>query len=91
MNLRRFFILEAGIFDFLNGDSCSWEVDVMPKLAEAGCLCAFRHQGFWQPIDTLRDRNYLGSPWSNVCVPWKIWQWTWGSAIVILQDLWILV
>jgi len=68
-----FFILEPGIFDFLNGDSCSWEVDVMPKLAEAGYLGAFRHRGFWQAMDTLRDRNYLDSLWSNGCAPWKIW------------------
>jgi glucose-1-phosphate cytidylyltransferase len=73
-----FFILEARIFYFLNGDSHSWEVDVMSKVAEADHLGAFRYLYFCQSIDILRGRNYFESLWCNVCASDKVWCSTWG-------------
>ena len=68
-----FFVLEAGVLDLIDGDGTSWESDVLPKLAVAGQLSAYRHRGFWQPMDTLRDRTRLEELWASGNAPWKMW------------------
>lgn len=68
-----FFVLEPDIFDFIQNDSTVWEQSPMEKLAQEGQLSAFRHQGFWQPMDTLRDKNLLENLWQSGNAPWKIW------------------
>jgi glucose-1-phosphate cytidylyltransferase len=68
-----FFVLEPAVLDLIEGDSCSWEADVLPKLATAGALSAYRHKGFWQPMDTLRDRTRLEELWAGGEAPWKLW------------------
>jgi glucose-1-phosphate cytidylyltransferase len=68
-----FFVLETSVLDRLAGDQTSWEVDVLPQLAADGQLSAFRHSGFWQPMDTLRDRTRLEELWASGQAPWKLW------------------
>ena len=67
-----FFVLEPGCLDLIEGDE-SWESGPLEKLAEAGELMAFRHDGFWQPMDNLHDKNTLENLWSRGKAPWKIW------------------
>ena len=73
MDKRRFFILQSEIFKYINGDSCSWEVDCLPKLVNDGELHAFKHEGFWQPMDTLRDKKKLDNLWNSGKAPWQKW------------------
>ena len=68
-----FFLLEPSVLDLIEDDGSSWEGDVLPKLAAAGELSAYRHQGFWQPMDTLRDRTRLEELWASGQAPWKLW------------------
>jgi glucose-1-phosphate cytidylyltransferase len=68
-----FFILEPGVLDLINGDESIWESDVLPQLATSGQLSAYRHRGFWQPMDTLRDRMLLEELWASGKAPWKLW------------------
>ncbi len=68
-----FFVLEHSVLDLIMGDDCIWETDVLPKLALASHLGAYRHSGFWQPMDTLRDRNLLEDLWASGHAPWKVW------------------
>lgn len=68
-----FFVLEPSVIERIDGDHVSWETDILPKLAEDNQLSAYRHMGFWQPMDTLRDRNRLDAMWSNSQAPWKLW------------------
>jgi glucose-1-phosphate cytidylyltransferase len=68
-----FFILEPPVLDLIAGDGTSWEGDVLPQLAAAGQLGAYRHRGFWQPMDTLRDRTRLEELWASGQAPWKLW------------------
>ena len=68
-----FFVLNPAVFDWIDGDNTSWESDVLPRLAAAGQLTAFKHEGFWQPMDTLRDKNRLDELWSAGQAPWKLW------------------
>ena len=68
-----FFILEPSIFEKIDNDSCSWESDVLPQLAEENELIAYKHYGFWQPMDTLRDKNKLNELWVNNKAKWKLW------------------
>lgn len=68
-----FFVLEPQIFDYIEGDDTVWERGPMEHLAHDGQLSAFRHQGFWQPMDTLRDKMILEDLWSRNEAPWKIW------------------
>ena len=56
-----------------SGDESVFEADVLPKLAQRGDLTAYRHQGFWQPMDTLRERNRLEDLWQRGQAPWKLW------------------
>lgn len=69
-----FFVVDKSIFDFTEfKDSSVWEVDVLPMLAKNSQLSAYRHDKFWQPMDTLRDKNQLNNLWNNNKAPWKIW------------------
>ena len=68
-----FFVLEPSVLDLIEGDGSSWEADVLPQLAAAGQLSAYRHPGFWQPMDTLRDRTRLEELWASGQALWKLW------------------
>ncbi len=69
-----FFILEPDIFDYIAGDEILWEEEPLENLAESDQLMAFRHYGFWKPMDTLRDKNEMERLWSSRKAPWKIWK-----------------
>lgn len=68
-----FFVLEPQVFDLIKGDLTTWEKQPMEKLAELGQIEAFLHDGFWKPMDTLRDKNQLEEMWTTNKAPWKIW------------------
>jgi glucose-1-phosphate cytidylyltransferase len=68
-----FFVFEPGVFGYLQGDQTILEHEPLNRLAEDGQLMAFRHSGFWQPMDTLRDRQLLESLWQSNKAPWKVW------------------
>ena len=68
-----FFVLEPQIFDYIKGDSTIWEKEPLESLAGDGQLMAFRHYGFWRPMDTLRDKNLLEDLWKSNKAPWKVW------------------
>lgn len=68
-----FFILSPSCIDLLNNDDDSWEGEPLRKLANEGELMAYEHKGFWQPMDTLRDKNYLEDLWRSGKAPWKKW------------------
>jgi glucose-1-phosphate cytidylyltransferase len=68
-----FFVLEPAVLDYIEGDSTSWEAQPMERLANEGQLSAYKHSGFWQPMDTLRDRMYLEELWDSGDPPWKKW------------------
>ncbi len=68
-----FFVLEPKVFDYLRDDSTVWEREPLEKLSKDGQLSAYKHTGFWQPLDTLRDKNYLEKLWASGKAPWKIW------------------
>lgn len=68
-----FFILEPGIFSYIDNDATVWEQAPLRELAAAQQLQAFKHDGFWQPMDTLRDRQLLEQLWSTGRAPWKVW------------------
>jgi glucose-1-phosphate cytidylyltransferase len=65
-----FFILEPGVFDYINDDHTTWEKEPLEKLAKEGQLSAYRHTGFWQPMDTLRDKTVLEDLWNGGKAPW---------------------
>lgn len=68
-----FFVLEAGIFEYLDGDSTIWERTPLERLSRERQLSAFRHEGFWSAVDTLRDRNQMEEIWAGGNAPWKRW------------------
>jgi len=68
-----FFVLEPEVIELIEGDETVWEREPLEALAEQGQLAAFRHEGFWQPMDTLRDRQSLESLWSSGQAPWRRW------------------
>ncbi|MBB5206379.1 glucose-1-phosphate cytidylyltransferase [Inhella inkyongensis] len=68
-----FFVLSPQVLDLLDGDDCVWEQKPLATLAEQGELMAFAHDGFWQPMDTLRDKNLLEELWASGKAPWKSW------------------
>jgi glucose-1-phosphate cytidylyltransferase len=68
-----FFVFEPLLFDYLQGDETSLEQQPLERLAAEGQLMAFRHDGFWQPMDTLRERRLLESLWNAGEAPWKTW------------------
>lgn len=69
-----FFVFEPEVFDYLGGDATILEREPLERLAAAGQLMAFRHPGFWQPMDTLREKQYLESLWTGGQAPWKTWK-----------------
>jgi len=69
-----FFVLEPGIFDHIADDATTWEAEPMRSLAENGQLMSFLHRGFWQPMDTLRDRVLLEDRWKTGKAEWRLWQ-----------------
>jgi len=68
-----YFVLEPDVFDYINGDEMSWEEEPLMDLAKEGQLSAFFHKGFWQPMDTLRDKVKLEELWQSGSHPWKVW------------------
>lgn len=68
-----FFVLEPEVLERIAGDSTSWEAEPLQALAAEGQLAAYRHPGFWQPMDTLRERNLLEHLWNEGRAPWKQW------------------
>jgi glucose-1-phosphate cytidylyltransferase len=68
-----FFVVQPEIFDYIEGDDTIWEREPMERLAREGQLSAFRHDGFWLPMDTLRDKIVLDELWAKKEAPWKIW------------------
>jgi glucose-1-phosphate cytidylyltransferase len=69
-----FFVLEPPAIDYIQGANISWEQEPLANLARDGQLAAFRHEGFWQPCDTLRDKRALEALWETGRSPWRIWQ-----------------
>jgi glucose-1-phosphate cytidylyltransferase len=70
-----FFVCEPRVFDYLgDGDSTVWERDPLERLANDNQLVAYKHNGFWRPMDTLRDKQELESIWSSEKAPWRIWE-----------------
>lgn len=68
-----FFVLNPKVIDLIDGDQTIWEKEPLEKLAQQNQLHAFQHSGFWQPMDTLRDKNHLEQLWASGKAPWKTW------------------
>jgi glucose-1-phosphate cytidylyltransferase len=68
-----FFVLSPSVIDLVDDDSMSWEQEPMKRLAASGELRAYEHHGFWQPMDTLREKNLLEDLWASGKAPWKTW------------------
>lgn len=68
-----FFVLSPKVLNYLSGDSTVWEQEPLTKLAQEGQLHAYHHDGFWQPMDTLRDKHLLEELWASGSAPWKKW------------------
>jgi glucose-1-phosphate cytidylyltransferase len=68
-----FFVLEPGIFDYIAGDETQWEKEPLEQLAKDGELMAYLHEGFWQCMDTLREKQLLQGMWDGGDAPWKVW------------------
>jgi glucose-1-phosphate cytidylyltransferase len=69
-----FFVLEPSVIDHIADDTTLWEKQPLERLAQAGQLNLYRHPGFWQPMDTLRDKQHLEDLWASGKAPWKIWK-----------------
>ena len=69
-----FFVLDPSVLNLISGDDCMWEDEPLRLLASKGELNAFKHFGYWQPMDTLRDKKVLEDKWINGKAPWKIWK-----------------
>ncbi|MCH1924605.1 glucose-1-phosphate cytidylyltransferase [Shewanella sp. C32] len=69
-----FFVLSPKVIDLIDNDATTWEQKPLMQLAEQGQLMAYEHDGFWQPMDTLRDKHYLEELWQENKAPWKIWE-----------------
>lgn len=68
-----YFVLEPEVIDYVSDDTTVWEKEPLEKIAHAGQLSAYRHTGFWQPMDTLRDKRNLEELWNSGNPPWKVW------------------
>ncbi|MFA5076876.1 MAG: glucose-1-phosphate cytidylyltransferase [Candidatus Micrarchaeia archaeon] len=68
-----FFVLEPAVFDYIKGDETAWEREPAEKLSAEGGMMAYRHSGFWKPMDKLRDKNDLEELWVSGKAPWKVW------------------
>jgi len=69
-----FFVLSPRVIDYIDDDSTTWERSPLEKLASEGQLSAYKHEGFWQPMDTLRDKVMLEELWASGKTPWKVWR-----------------
>jgi glucose-1-phosphate cytidylyltransferase len=69
-----FFVLDRKVMRYIDGDETLWERQPMERLAADGQLMAFRHKGFWQPMDTLREKRQLEEFWASGAAPWKVWR-----------------
>ena len=68
-----YFVLSPKVLEYISHDQTTWEDEPLRTLANEGNLKAFKHDGFWQPMDTIRDKNYLQELWDNNNSPWKVW------------------
>lgn len=68
-----FFVLSPRVLEYIEGDHTLWEREPLQALAKAGQLSAFQHEGFWRPMDTLRDKVYLDELWASGQAPWRVW------------------
>lgn len=68
-----FFVVDPSVADYIDGDETIWEVGPLKRLSAEGQLAAFRHEGFWMPMDTLRDKLVLNEIWAAGNAPWKLW------------------
>jgi len=68
-----FFVLNPEVFDYIKSDSTVWEKEPMEKLTKDGQLSAYKHRGFYQPMDTISDKNYLEKLWQDNQASWKVW------------------
>ncbi|MEO8003027.1 MAG: glucose-1-phosphate cytidylyltransferase, partial [Arenimonas sp.] len=68
-----YFILEPEVLHYIDGDDCVWERGPLETLAKEGQLSAYSHNGFWHPMDTLRDKVKLEEFWQTNTAPWKVW------------------
>ena len=66
-------MLSPKVIDLIAGDATTWETEPLQNLAHSGELVAYRHPGFWQPMDTLREKNLLENLWTSGQAPWKVW------------------
>ncbi|MBK9712527.1 MAG: glucose-1-phosphate cytidylyltransferase [Kouleothrix sp.] len=69
-----FFVLEPAVLEYIDGDETIWERGPLDRLAADGQLMAYRHEGFWQPMDTLREKRLLEELWETGRAPWRVWQ-----------------
>ena len=69
-----YFAVEPACLDYIDGDDISWEKEPLVRIAQENKLSAYKHSGFWQPMDTLRDKQYLESLWESQSPPWKVWE-----------------
>ena len=69
-----FFVLSPKVIDRIEGDETIWEQDPLKSLARDGQLMSYKHEGFWRPMDTLRDKKMLEKLWEENKAPWKVWQ-----------------
>lgn len=69
-----FFVLSPKVIDYIAGDATPWEIDPLETLAREGQLTAYKHYGFWQPMDTLRDKTQLEALWLQGRAPWRVWE-----------------
>lgn len=69
-----FFVLSRGVMDYIDGDETMWEKEPMENLAKDSQMAVFKHKGFWQPMDTLRDKQLLEQLWKSGEAPWKVWE-----------------
>lgn len=69
-----FFVLSPLVLERIEGDPTPWEGEPLESLARDGELTAYRHGGFWQPMDTLRDKNQLEAMWTRGKAPWRVWE-----------------
>lgn len=68
-----FFVLEAAVINYIADDNINWEREPLERLAKEGKLSAYKHNGFWHPMDTLRDKNFLENLWNSGKPAWKVW------------------
>ena len=69
-----FFVLSKKVLDLISDDLTVWEKEPLEELARSKQLFSYEHEGFWQPMDTLRDKNYLEELWTSGMAPWKVWE-----------------